>query len=125
VDSDKKKLCFAAKLVSLEDDGYATTAAFSDDADAPEHYVILQFANAPTDVDVRLGQDRLHIEIHPSGISGYNLLQSLSLSQTILRLLVRLPADKGFFEVEVDLAQSGLSDTQIREIISALESRLR
>jgi hypothetical protein len=115
---------FSANVCSLEDDGYATTLAFADSADAPTRYAIIQFTNRPSESDVLLGHDAPHVEIHPSGLSGYGLIRTVDFAFPVLTFVIEVGESRAGVRLEIDIAACTCDELALQNVVDELKRRI-
>jgi len=70
---------FTANHVFNEDDGYTIIIGFTDDELEPSQFIIIQKAHEYDEQDIKLGMDKIHIQVEDQsrakygGISAFNL----------------------------------------------------
>ncbi|MCO7470729.1 Imm10 family immunity protein [Stenotrophomonas maltophilia] len=85
---------FNANVVFIEDDSHCLIVGLADDADDPSHYLILQSSRDFDEQDIRLGMDRIHLEIGGALQPCYGGLERVALREVSLELLISGEARK-------------------------------
>ncbi|MBS4431121.1 hypothetical protein E2566_02690 [Pectobacterium punjabense] len=62
---------FSAAYYDASAEEAVLTVGFADNADNPQHFLILQRAEEPDEQDKELGQDTYYVEIGNPGMAGY------------------------------------------------------
>lgn len=112
---------FTASHVFNEDDGYMVTLGFADDEFEPSQFVIIQRAHEYDDQDIKLGMDKLHIQVEDQsrtqygGVSSIDVMDGYLLIKLDDKAKASLKVD-GDIEITLDQNHPNLRDT-----LSALE----
>ncbi|WP_294772627.1 Imm10 family immunity protein [uncultured Rhodoferax sp.] len=116
-----------ANSTQIEDDGYCTVLAFTDDLDEPQQYAILQITNTPTQQDIKLGQSGIHFELGGHDLNGYDVIKAIELADDELTLtLDEAIAKKAEIDevVVIKLKKSITNDLMAVKIVDIFQSRL-
>ncbi|WP_185964354.1 Imm10 family immunity protein [Aliikangiella marina] len=106
-----------ASHIFNQDDDYMVMLGFADDEFEPSKFVIIQKAHEYDDQDVKLGMDKLHIQVEDQSRANYGGISSFTLDNSYLVI-----------ELELDTQSSLKVDGNIRIALEAnhpeLESTL-
>jgi Immunity protein 10 len=77
-----------ARFVKMTEENDVLVVSFADDAESPTHWFILQRTLEPSEDDVDLGQDQVHISVdsNPVGLYGGVVHGALTHDALVLRL---------------------------------------
>ena len=87
-DTDILAVRFKAENFSLSGDEYSSMAAFGDEPRQPKNYVLLQRIVNPSQEDIELGHDQVHIEINGQERSEYGAIETCLLQDEELRIML-------------------------------------
>jgi hypothetical protein len=121
---------FNASHVFNEDDDYMVMLGFSDDEFEPSQFVILQKAHEYDDQDIKLGMDKVHIQVEDQLRAQYGGISAFKLEGNCLSIELEnetknsLKVD-GNIEITLDLNHPNVNSTiTVIEEIAKQESIL-
>jgi len=71
---------FTANHIFNEDDSYMIMLGFADDEFEPSQFVIIQKAHEYDDQDMKLGMDKLHIQVEDQSRSQYGGISAINVT---------------------------------------------
>jgi len=109
---------FEGKHVSLNSDEHSLMAAIADNKRQPTAYILFQRSVAPSQQDVELGHDQVHLEIGEQNRARYGGIERCVLSNKELRVKLKDDAAhdlgvKGDIRIGLDLTDSELRDLTV------------